>query len=124
VILVLASRAALVVMRTWPPARRRLLRVKVHPDGGLWVAAVESGGHAELLALADMFGTRRWGPRGWRVLKPQLRLPGVVAGAGPRTGGRGVAGKLTAASPRHPPKVQLGPAQHELPGIATVERGP
>jgi hypothetical protein len=123
VILVLASTEALEVMRAWPAPRRRSLRVRVHPDGGLWVAARGSLAQDDLLAMADKFGVRRWGPGGWRVLKPQLRLPGLLVGRVP-DGGRIATGKVVRAkaAAKQPSAGFLGQAQPELPGLALLGR--
>jgi hypothetical protein len=122
-ILVLASREALDVMRTWPPERRRALRVKVHPDGGLWVAARSSRGQEDLSTLAERFGTRLFRTGGWRVLKPQLRLPGLVVGNRPVASERTARLAPVAVLPKPSSRGPCGPLQPDLPGLASVERG-
>jgi hypothetical protein len=77
VIVVLASAAALEDIRNLPTTVRVALKAKVHPDGGLWVAARGREATRALQALVDAFGTRIWTADGWCVRKPQLALPGI-----------------------------------------------
>lgn len=76
-IAILASRTAHDDIRRLPPEIRRALRVRRHPDGGLVVYARSRAAVDVLRDLIDRYGTRVWGPGGWTVQRPQLRLPGV-----------------------------------------------
>jgi hypothetical protein len=53
------------------------LRARSHPDGGVWVSAKGADAERAILKLVDRYGTRIWGMQGWKVSKPQLRLPGT-----------------------------------------------
>jgi hypothetical protein len=75
-LLVIASTKALAEIRAMESSRRRGLRAKKHPDGGVWVAAHGRDAEKVLATLAERYGTRAWCATGWRTVKPQLRLPG------------------------------------------------
>jgi hypothetical protein len=60
-----------------PEEVRTTIRARRHPQPGLAVLVSRSvAGDQALRQLVDRYGQVRWDGSGWRVQRPQLRLPG------------------------------------------------